>query len=201
MKWFLNLSTRAKLLLGFAAILLCMIIVVGVAYSAIKQIQKTDKGLFENEFVLVQKLLELRADLNHQRADIQQMMLETNRSDQETIEKDLIALAGQADGIIQDLFEMLRDDRNLLQRLQDLEAIRKEYKQARDAQIREAILVARVKFAAGPAETLTADVNHPLPTNLWLGELPGEKKTRPTLAGMLAQDTFVRVLLPVRPKE
>ena len=76
MKWFLNLSTRAKLLLGFAAILLCMIIVVGVAYSAITQIQKTDKGLFENEFVLVQKLLELRADLNHQRADIEQMMLD-----------------------------------------------------------------------------------------------------------------------------
>jgi len=96
-KWFLNLSTRAKLLLGFAAILLCMIIVVGVAFSAIKQIQKTDKGLFENEFVLVQKLLELRADLNHQRADIQQMMLETNRTDQETIEKDLNDLAREAD--------------------------------------------------------------------------------------------------------
>src|SRR5207244_11740145 len=63
--------------------------------------------------------------------------------------------------------------------------------QQRDNQIREAILVARVKFAVGPAETLTADVNQPLPTNLWLGELPGDKKTRPALAGMLAQDTFV----------
>ena len=137
MKWFLNLSTRAKLFVGFGAFVLCMAIVTAVAYSAITQIQKTDKGLFENEFILVQKLLELRADLNQQRADIQQMMLETNRTDQETIEKDLNALAGQADGIIQDLFQMLRDDRHLLQGLQDLETIRREYKQAREAQIRD----------------------------------------------------------------
>ena len=77
----------------------------------------------------------------------------------------------------------------------------KELFQQRDNQIREAILVARVKFALGPAETLTASVNSPLPTNLWMGELPGDKKTRPALAGTLAQDTFVRVVLPVRPKE
>jgi len=145
-KWFLNLSTRAKLFAGFGAIMLCMAIVVGLAYSAITQIQKTDKGLFENEFVLVQKLLELRADLNHQRADIQQMMLETNRTDQETIEKDLNDLAREADAIIQDLFLMIRDDRNLLQRLQDLEAIRKEYKQARDVQISD-IYAGRIDHA------------------------------------------------------
>jgi hypothetical protein len=77
----------------------------------------------------------------------------------------------------------------------------KEVFQQRDNQIREAILVARVKFALGPAETLTASVNSPLPTNLWMGELPADKKTRPALAGTLAQDTFVRVVLPVRPKE
>jgi len=77
----------------------------------------------------------------------------------------------------------------------------KDLLQQRDDHIREAILVARVKFALGPAEMLTASVNNPLPTNLWMGELPGDKKTRPSLAGTLAQDTFVRVLLPVRPKE
>jgi hypothetical protein len=77
----------------------------------------------------------------------------------------------------------------------------KDVLQQRDNVIREAILVARVKFALGPTELLTASVNNPLPTNLWMGELPGDKKTRPPLAGTLAQDTFVRVLLPVRPKE
>src|SRR5882724_2625677 len=126
--------------------MLCMAFVVLLAYSAITQIQKTDKGLFENEFVLVQKLLELRADLNHQRADIQQMMIETNRSDQETIEKDLQDLAREADALIQELSGMVRDDTNLVQRLLDLEAIRKEYKQARDTQISD-IYAGRIEEA------------------------------------------------------
>lgn len=71
----------------------------------------------------------------------------------------------------------------------------------RDVRIREAILVARVKFAAGAAEALTADVNNPLPTNLWLHDLPGANKVRPRLDGIMAQDTFVRMILPVKPKE
>lgn len=64
----------------------------------------------------------------------------------------------------------------------------------------EAILVGRAappvgQSGEGPAETvaqggLTA-------TQLWLGELPGQGK-RPALAGTLAQDTYVRVYIPVR---
>jgi hypothetical protein len=68
-----------------------------------------------------------------------------------------------------------------------------------DRSTREAILVARVKFQTGSAETLTADPASPLPTNLWLGSLPEMGGSRPTLAGNMNQDTFVRMILPVRP--
>jgi hypothetical protein len=71
----------------------------------------------------------------------------------------------------------------------------------RDERIRDAILVARTAFAAGSAEHRQADVNQPLPANLWLGALPGDGGSRPELAGILAQDTFVRVIIPVRPGE
>ncbi|MCI0683832.1 MAG: hypothetical protein L0Y71_17135 [Gemmataceae bacterium] len=71
----------------------------------------------------------------------------------------------------------------------------------RDRSIREAILVGRVKFVTGQAENLTADVNQPLPTNLWLHDLPGPNRVRPRLDGLMAQDTFVRIILPVKPKE
>ncbi len=79
--------------------------------------------------------------------------------------------------------------------------IRSENDLAKERGVREAILVGRVKFAVGAAESLTGDVNNPLPTNLWLGDLPAPNKTRPALVGVLAQDTFVRVLLPLKPKE
>jgi hypothetical protein len=66
---------------------------------------------------------------------------------------------------------------------------------------REAILFGRLARARGSAETLTADLDPRMPTHLWLGELPGEGKSRPTLAGSLVQDTFLRVYLPVTPAQ
>ena len=69
----------------------------------------------------------------------------------------------------------------------------------RDRGTREAILFARVAFISGNAETVTRD--HPLPTKLWLGDLPDEGRRRPDLVGLLNQDTFIRVILPVRPAE
>lgn len=71
----------------------------------------------------------------------------------------------------------------------------------RDQRVREAILVARVKFALGDARALSTDVNQPLPTQLWLDRLPGDPSGPSPLSGVLAQDTFVRVILPVKPKE
>jgi hypothetical protein len=66
---------------------------------------------------------------------------------------------------------------------------------------REAILFGRLARARGPAEQLTADLDPRLPTHLWLGEVPGEGKTRPELPGTLVQDTYLRVYLPVTPAQ
>ena len=46
---------------------------------------------------------------------------------------------------------------------------------------------------------LTSDAGHPLPTRLWLGTLPGTGDQRVPLDGTMNQDTFVRVILPVKP--
>jgi hypothetical protein len=79
-----------------------------------------------------------------------------------------------------------------------------------ETRLREAILYAHVPFQRGQADAITKGPI-PLPTNLWLGQLPfpyvdlsGAKKdtkTQPALAGTLAQDTFIRVLVPVRPSD
>jgi hypothetical protein len=68
-----------------------------------------------------------------------------------------------------------------------------------DRRTREAILVGRVRFQNGNAETLTADTSQPLATKLWLDKLPESGQGRPNLVGTLHQDTFVRMILPVRP--
>lgn len=56
---------------------------------------------------------------------------------------------------------------------------------------REAILVARAKFVAGDAAKLATDGASPLPTVLNVGEGP---------EGLLSQDTYVRVIVPMRPQ-
>ncbi len=68
-----------------------------------------------------------------------------------------------------------------------------------DRRTREAILVARVNFRNGSAHALTNDADQPLPTRLWLGKLPEAGAPAPDLIGTLNQDTFVRVILPVKP--
>jgi hypothetical protein len=59
----------------------------------------------------------------------------------------------------------------------------------------EVILVARTAPLDGPAEEVTQ--NGVSATRLWLDQLPGAGKTRPRLAGTLAQETYVRIYLPI----
>jgi hypothetical protein len=66
---------------------------------------------------------------------------------------------------------------------------------------REAILFARVKFVSGNAQSLSTDTTNPLPTRLWLGDLPNSGRPCPSLDGVLNQDTFIRVILPIRPAD
>ena len=65
--------------------------------------------------------------------------------------------------------------------------------------IRDVILYGRVAPAVGDAEDITR--NRALPTHLWLGDVPGPNKTRPSLVGNLTQDTYIRVLMSAKPAQ
>ncbi|MFO0847628.1 MAG: hypothetical protein U0871_03570 [Gemmataceae bacterium] len=62
----------------------------------------------------------------------------------------------------------------------------------------EAILVARVATASGPAEAVLADPDGPSPTLLWLRGRPGEQAREP-VPGVLKQETYLRVFIPIKP--
>jgi hypothetical protein len=46
MEWFINLATRTKLLLGFGLIIIFLIYVIASAYTAITNIQASEKDTF-----------------------------------------------------------------------------------------------------------------------------------------------------------
>lgn len=62
-----------------------------------------------------------------------------------------------------------------------------------------AILVLRVPTREGPAETMATDPASP--SRLWLGAIPAENPevtSRPSLQGILKQETYIRVIIPVK---
>jgi hypothetical protein len=61
---------------------------------------------------------------------------------------------------------------------------------------KEAILVARLPVQHGPAEEKSKHLASA--TRLWLGALPMPGTPRPNLEGILQQDTYIRVILPVQ---
>ena len=66
--------------------------------------------------------------------------------------------------------------------------------------VQTAILVARFNRVEGRAEQIE-NKDPRILTRLWLGALPGKQKTRPELSGRMNRITYVRVYIPVRPKQ
>lgn len=89
MKYFENLSTRAKLLFSFGLILLMMLAVIIIAYNGITGITQSEKSLYNTNFQIALELRELRSHQNFNRAAILDMMLTKNKSEQLALEKDI----------------------------------------------------------------------------------------------------------------
>jgi methyl-accepting chemotaxis protein len=135
MRWFINLTTRSKLFLSFGFMMALLAIVVVTAYVAIKELQESEKTLFERDFNVAVDLVELRADANRQRARMLEMILKTRKSDQEAEIQEIKAHAKEIDQLIQSVFERGRNDTRFLARLEELKATLQAYRQTRDQQM------------------------------------------------------------------
>ena len=134
MRWFINLSTRAKLFFGFGLMLIFLIIVIIAAYRNITLIRESQRTMFEDDMAAVVNLLELRSDLNRNRALVLEMMVMTKRSDQETLERDIRGRAKGIDEELQKLFAYGRNDLKFLSRFEELKTTLNAYRQTREAQ-------------------------------------------------------------------
>ena len=101
MKWFVNLSTRSKLLCGFGLIVLLLALVVIVAYGGIRTIQEGYKSVIKEEVEVVANLIEFRANLNHQKLAMLKMVFSNDKREQNSIEKDVKESARENDQILE----------------------------------------------------------------------------------------------------
>ncbi|PYV40011.1 MAG: hypothetical protein DMG06_21565, partial [Acidobacteria bacterium] len=135
MKWFLSLSTGAKLLLGFGLMMILLATVMVTAYSGIRSIQESERTLFEKDFVSTVSLVEFRSDMNRQRSRMQEMMMTSRKADQEALAREITSRIKEIDEELQRLLDTFRNDPNSYGRLEELKSILKAYRDIRETQI------------------------------------------------------------------
>jgi methyl-accepting chemotaxis protein len=135
MKWFLNLTTRNKLFLGFGLMIALLAVVITFAYQGIATIQAAQQKLYQEEFANAQDLMKLRADENGVRAATLDMLVVTKRSAQEVWHQDIKERSKEISGIEQRLLERNRNDSLLYTKLEELRTIREAFAQTRNDQV------------------------------------------------------------------
>lgn len=135
MKSFRNLQTRTKHLLAFGLMIGLLLITMATAYNAIVTIRDSQQRMFNREFAAVVYMVDLRADLNRQRARMLEMTLTTDAEGLNALLRDLRAGADEIDDEMQKLGVLNRDDPGFLARLAELKSALAEYRQGREAQI------------------------------------------------------------------
>jgi methyl-accepting chemotaxis protein len=147
MQWFLNFSVRAKVSVAMGLMVLLLGIVIFTAYSSIKSIEQSEARLYEKEFANATDLLE---DLRYQnaiRAAQLDILILTNRSEQETWHQEIKHLSGLSEQTHQALIKRNQDNPKLLERLNEMISIRNEFKQTREADIIPLIYQGKIKQA------------------------------------------------------
>ncbi len=136
MRWFVNLSTRAKLLFGFGLLLVLLIVVIVTAYTGLTTIQQSQATLYRENFQVAWETLQIRALQNEQQAEVLRMMLMADRSAHAASERELRKRAEEIDERMQRLMELGRNDANFFRGLEEFKTTLEAYRQTRTTQIK-----------------------------------------------------------------
>lgn len=135
MNWFINLSTRAKLFIGYGIVVALLIVVMVTANRGITEIERSQKHIFTSEFANVEDLLELRVAEGDVRTALLMMMSAQERSGKELFHQNIKESAEQIAKLQQRLSERNRNEPNILHRVEELNKVRLAFKQTRDTQL------------------------------------------------------------------
>ena len=135
MKWFVNLSTRNKLLCGFGLIVLFLALVVVVAYKGISSVQEGYKRLLKEEIEVVANLVEYRANMNRQRLDMLRIVSTSDKNEQQRIENEVKKSTKANDQILEKLTRLDIKDPGFINSLEEFKNLSDAYRQTRNDEI------------------------------------------------------------------
>jgi methyl-accepting chemotaxis protein len=135
MRWFLDLSMRAKLLAGFGLVIVLLVVTAATASFTIGEIRDTQRNVIQKDYVVATDLLELRGLENRLRAQFLDLSLKTRRAEQEAIEHEIRESRPRVESLAEQVIALKQGDARFLARMEELKSAIASYRQVRDRQI------------------------------------------------------------------
>ena len=120
MKWFLNLSTRTKLFLGFGVMVFFLFVVVVTAYKGISTLRQSQVELFQNDFAVATALIEIKSGVNRAQSLVLEMMLAKDATKQRALEADIREQLISVDERIKNASESLKGQPQELENFEEI---------------------------------------------------------------------------------
>ncbi len=115
--------------------ILVLALAMGTAFTSLLSIQERQQRMFEVNFAAAVDLVEMRADLNRQRAQMFQLMLTKNRSEQEALLKDIQARVKELDDLLARLGTLLQGMDGAPGKLEEIKSLLSAYRETRDNEV------------------------------------------------------------------
>ena len=135
MKWFLDLPTRGKLLIGAGMLVALLGLVVYFSYRWMQTTQRSLASLYEIQFKNVRDVLRVRAAQNGMRANLLDMILLKDPTQQAPHEQLVKSYSDQADTLLAQLEERNQANAALLTELAEMKSLNGLFNETRDGQV------------------------------------------------------------------
>ena len=192
MRWFLDLSTHAKLYLSFGLIVVLLSVVAASAYRSISLIQDSQKALYEDEFTDVLNIKQIRANQLANRADMLALMVPGSRAELPALESTIRQRASVNEELSRRLLERNRADAESLKRLQELDSLRRASLQTRANETLPLIRAGKLEEATRLHLGLQAERDAAMEAiaDAFLAQAEGAAKAAVARSGQVARDSL-----------
>lgn len=157
MNWFVNMSTRRKLLLSFACVVGFMIIIMLTAIRGISVIRAYQDEIFTSEYVNTVDILETSALQNSVRLSLFMMIHAKDRAELEAAHQKVKDSAKRLNELFSELLSTNKDEVEVYRRIEAINSVRMAFIHTRETQIIPLIYAGKKDIALKIASGVQAE--------------------------------------------
>ncbi|TAN45770.1 MAG: methyl-accepting chemotaxis protein [Nitrospirae bacterium] len=198
MKWFMDISTRGKLVLSFGLIIVSLSVAITIAYSGLIKIQKSQQDLFEEDFKSAVTMIQLRSHMNRMRAAIPMMLLAKNESEVKAWHEKVKEVDKEMLDEIPKLQKKLQNEPKLSAKIEELSVVFNAFREARDTKAFPLIYAGKVEEAkklVGGIQTERYEKIRAIAKEL--GEIEEEHARQRIMQSQQHADNYIRLFVAV----